>query len=173
MKSLGRIYKEYGGVKALLLSPFFWFSFLVTIGVVLAGVSESDFLDLPLRVSPPLIGFTIASFGLVFAVTSEDTRLILSQRDENLNNRIPLLVLVAKIVHAVFVQLLALVFVTLIWIRPIPYFECYADFIDPVNNFFFWISSFLFFYGISLIFSVAITLFTLVQLITDNLDVSE
>lgn len=171
MSTFAKIYRAYGGVKAFLTSSYLWISIFAAL-ILFQGISERyDWIDLPIKVIPPLTGFTFASFSLLFAILDEDSRLVLSQPDEDFGGEKPILVIVSKIVHSVFVQLCALIAALLLATKPIvlPISAKGADVANALGT---GIALFLFVYGLLLVFSVAITLFQLIDLVADASDVS-
>jgi len=171
MDTIRKIYKAYGGPRAFLTSVYLWLSVFFAILLHQGITDDTDWLSFPIRIIPPLVGFTFASFSLLFAILDDDSRLVLSQRDIDFGNEKPIMVIVSKIVHSVFVQLCALISALMLATKPIVLPLSKND-IEALNFYASIFALFLFIYGLMLVFAVATTLFQLVDLVSDASDVS-
>lgn len=171
MGTIRKIYKAYGGLSAFLTSVYLWISLFFAIFLYQGVTDDADWLDFPVKIIPPLVGFTFASFSLLFAILDDDSRLILSQRDEGFGDEKPIMVIVSKIVHSVFVQLCALVSALMLATKPIV-LPLSKSCVETLNFYASILALFLFIYGLTLVFAVATTLFQLVDLVSDASDVS-
>ena len=171
MSTFRKIYTAYGGYPAFFKSPYLWLGITSTLICICGIIPNDSWVELPIKVIPPLAGFTFASFSLLFAIIDDDNRLILSQPDPELNNRKPILVIVSKIVHSVFIQLAALSAALLVQTKPL-IIPVDIYYLDIANNIATGIALFLFIYGLLLVFSVAKTLFELIEIVADASDLS-
>ena len=169
MGSLADIYRSYGGLKAFLSSPFMWLSLFATGACCLMIADDTEWASIPLRVLPALTGFTFASFSLFFAIIDKDSRRLLSLPGEDFDGQRPILVVVSKIVHSVLMQLTALVSAILITMKPFVV-PLHPNTVASLNIGFETIAFFLFVYGIALVFSVAVTLYQLVEIVASSVD---
>lgn len=109
LKSLRLVYSSYGGTGTLIRSGYLWASAFATIAMF-PKVISFDWPVITIGIMPTLIGFTIAAFAIYFSVIDEKMRNALKAPADELGGRSPLMVVYSGIVHAVIVQITALIY---------------------------------------------------------------
>jgi hypothetical protein len=102
-----RYWRSYGGWLALVRSPYFHASLLLT-AVTVHTWSEKDWWLQVLGLLPNLLGFTVGGFTLFLAIGSEKFRALLSQRDPDETASL-METISATYVHFIVVQTLAVI----------------------------------------------------------------
>lgn len=98
----------YGGFKAVLASPYFHFSFVLT--VFLNGIwTQAGWWDHVLDVIPNVLGFSLGGYAIWLAIGDENFKKLLAGKDvDEPNESSPYMDLSVAFVHFIFVQFLAL-----------------------------------------------------------------
>ncbi|MEE4209417.1 MAG: hypothetical protein V2I43_09145 [Parvularcula sp.] len=164
--NLQLLYREYGGVYAVLTSFYFWFAILISglLWPVWNGPSE-NYLGVVLSVMPALAGFSIAGFSLVFSVLDHETRKVLAAPAEELGNRSPLLQLLSSVAHAILVQVTAILVALVIDEKPFPSMSWFAEYVLYANRIWAFIGFSIFLYGLALIVATTLSIVQIVNLI--------
>jgi hypothetical protein len=107
-KTLSNYWKVYGGLGALLRSPYLQISALLTV-LCVAFWSKADgavhAYDISVGVLPNLLGFTVGALAIVLAFSSADIFKLLAEEGEPTSF---FLTLTANLVHFILVQVVAL-----------------------------------------------------------------
>lgn len=104
-----RYWKSYGGLSALVSSPYLHVSILITI-LTLGYWSDNDWWVQSLRVLPSLMGFTLGGFAIFLSLGSEDFRSIMARADKGEStDKSPYMVVISSFVHFVLIQMLAII----------------------------------------------------------------
>lgn len=104
-----RYWKSYGGLSALVSSPYLHVSILITI-LTFGYWSDNDWWVQSLRVLPSLMGFTLGGFAIFLSLGSEDFRSIMARADKGEStDKSPYMVVISSFVHFVLIQMLAIV----------------------------------------------------------------
>lgn len=122
LNTLSLVYENYGGISAIIKSPFLHLS---AIGAIISWSSlvDGSWPALTKSVLPNLAGFSIAAYAMIFAMLDAKSRELLNIPLSEFDNRSPLLMLISSISHAVIVQIAAIFFAALFDTRPFPYIE--------------------------------------------------
>ena len=99
-------WENYGGLKAVLSSPYFMISLLLTVFVVIFGSSEKWY-EHTLNILPDVLGFSIGSFAILIALGDNKFRQKLSAINEE-ETSTPFMVINSSFVHFIFIQILAI-----------------------------------------------------------------
>lgn len=168
LDNLSTLYRVHGGWKSISQSAYFWMA------LVFAVLSWRFALEIPevwtssnIAIAPALTGFSIASFAVMFAIMDEKTRRLLSERDSEDVNSSPLLELFAIVTHTIFIQVLSLIFAIVFTAKPFPTLAYFEDVARSVNVIGAFIGILLFYYGLSLVLSVALAIFKLFEIIAN------
>jgi len=106
IENIIKLYKEYGGIKSIILSWYFLIALTLSI-LSSSSVGDSSWADLATGALPSLTGFTVAAFALSFAVLGPKRIQLLTKRDKD--GKSPIVSIVTAIGHAVLIQIFALV----------------------------------------------------------------
>lgn len=107
-ENLRLLYRFYGAYGSILQSAYFWFSILCSFFIGFF-FSYGDWFELAHSTLPSLTGFSIAAFAIIFAVLDRKQVAVLLTKSHE-NDIPPLLTVASAICHAVFVQILTIVF---------------------------------------------------------------
>lgn len=119
---LRSLYQSYGGRNALLSSAYLWISAAITFSLS-DFASGGAWANYALTVMPTLAGFSIAAFAIFFAVLDPKSQEALKKPEPTLDGRSPLLVLASAVIHAVVVQLAAILFALVYIGGPLQFLE--------------------------------------------------
>ena len=114
---LGLIYRQYGGVSAVIASAYFWSS-AVLAAVCWRFVQSEAWLPLSFGILPSIAGFSVAAYALIFAVLDRDALNVLAPPSADLDGRSPILMVASSISHAVIVQISALIYALVFQSKP-------------------------------------------------------
>lgn len=106
-KILGLYWKIYGGWRALVLSPYFHASILLTLLMSHFWVNEA-WWDVSLSVLPNIIGFALGGYAIWLGFGDEQFRNLISERSDS-DEYSPYLEVSATFAHFILIQLLALI----------------------------------------------------------------
>ncbi|MDX6751949.1 hypothetical protein SH611_19250 [Geminicoccaceae bacterium 1502E] len=111
VKAFGRYWSVYGGLSALLLSPYFHLSVLLN-SLMYNAWTSSDWFELPLRILPSLLGFTLGGYAVFLAIGDRRFHAFLAA--EAVIGRVsPFLQISATYAHFVIMQTVALLLAAL------------------------------------------------------------
>lgn len=162
-ESLALLYRNYGGIRSLLLSEYFWLASVLTLLSWRLGVNEA-WTDIAKSILPTLAGFSIAAYALFFAVLDERARQALRAPAPELRNRSPLLILASSISHAVLIQVIALVVGICFPAKPFPSVSCWPNVGKAVNLVISFGGLFLMLYGIVLLLAAVLSIFRILEI---------
>jgi hypothetical protein len=133
-----RYWRSYGGIGALLVSPYFHLSLLLSVGMTPFWLNKS-WWDTALSTLPNLLGFTLAGFTIWLGFGDEKFRNLISKSKPEKES--PFMGVSAAFAHFVVIQLLALLaalwalamnFPTPDWISA----NCFSEFLIASGHFF-------------------------------------
>ena len=75
-------FDSYGGIRALLSSKYFWFSFILT-GTLYPYWSSQLWWEDTLSIMPNLLGFSLGGYAMLLAFGSEGFQRILAEEDDD------------------------------------------------------------------------------------------
>ena len=105
---VGRYWRAYGGARALVVSPYFHLSLVVT-AVTSMIWSTEKWWDQVVTVIPSLLGFSLSGLAIVLGFGGEKFLDVMRGRDSaDQQDESPYIVVAAAFTHFVFVQVLAL-----------------------------------------------------------------
>ncbi len=105
-ENLRKLYRRYGGIKAIVKSSYFWVSFILA-ALSYQSISNYEWADKALSVMPSLTGFTIAAFAIIFAILEPEMLRKLMATDGD--GRSPIAEIATSIGHTVSVQVSAMI----------------------------------------------------------------
>ena len=106
---LSRYWKNYGGWKAVLLSPYFHLAFLVGIFTFPYGYTDGRlWWDLPINILPSLVGFSLGGYAIFLAFGDEKFKRLISGNESDVQAS-PYLELNTTFLHFILVQISALI----------------------------------------------------------------
>ncbi|NRB17708.1 MAG: hypothetical protein HRU33_09130 [Rhodobacteraceae bacterium] len=105
-ENLKKLYKHYGGIKAVINSWYFWVAAFLT-ALSYDSIFDFSWADITLSVLPSLTGFTIAAFAIIFAIL--DAELLKKLMVPDGKGHSPISSIASSIGHAVFIQVSALI----------------------------------------------------------------
>jgi len=106
---LSRYWENYGGWKAVLLSPYFHLAFLVGVFTFPYGYStELLWWELPINVLPSLVGFSLGGYAIFLAFGDEKFKRLISGNEGEVQAS-PYLELNTTFLHFILVQISALI----------------------------------------------------------------
>ncbi|MFM0042128.1 hypothetical protein [Paraburkholderia sediminicola] len=159
-------WKAYGGIKALLKSPFPYLAAVVT-GLCYPFWMKDGWWNLVTTVLPCILGFTIAAFTLVLGLGGDVFRRQLHR--PNSRTGVPLYLKISAIfAHQIIVQTLAVVFAIVlagVWMWPAPDSDPWAEINHWALQVSWGLGFFLFVYSVLLVFAGALNIFTLAKMI--------
>lgn len=110
-EELSSYWRAYGGLPALLKSPFLWLAIVLAFVLKPWWITDDKWPDTALLILPPLLGFTIGAMAVVLAFP---TSKIFKHLAEDGRADSYYAQLAAKLAHFIFIQTLAIL-ITLIW----------------------------------------------------------
>lgn len=114
-KSLAIYWSSYGGWSALLHSPYFHISILISLICYPAWIEEQKdwvWYNICLSVIPNLLGFTLGGYAMLLAFGNESFCALLADDDGD-GKPSPFLAVNATFIHFILIQVLALVIAVL------------------------------------------------------------
>jgi hypothetical protein len=100
-------WENYGGFKAIFSSPYFLFSLLLTLVVVIFGESDKWY-EYTLNILPDILGFSIGSFAILISLGNNEFRKKLSLVGTKQTSPTPFMIINSSFVHFIFIQILAI-----------------------------------------------------------------
>lgn len=164
LESMGLVYASHGGIRALLVSGYFWLSVILTM-LCWQSFSSEDWIPIALAALPTFAGFSVAAYAILFAVLDEKARNALAAPEPSLGGRSPLLVIVGTVTHAVLVQVIAMLFAFCFQHKPLPMFLHFIR-LETANMVWSAMGVFLFLYSISLVLASVLTIFRILEIRT-------
>jgi hypothetical protein len=106
LNSLQLYWNTYGGLQALIFSPYLAVSLLITFLCfpIFSTPDNIKWYSLPISTIPNLLGFTLGGYAILLAFGNEKYLMILSARDKNDNNPSPFMNVNGAFVHFILVQ---------------------------------------------------------------------
>lgn len=135
-------WENYGGFKAILSSPYFMISLLLTIFIVTFGASVKWY-EHTLNILPDILGFSIGSFAILISLGDNKFRKKLSAEKDSQKST-PFMIINSSFVHFIFIQIIAILFALI------------SQIVELENIVFFFIGIFLLIYA--LVLTLAATL---------------
>jgi hypothetical protein len=167
------VYQSYGGPMSILCSAYFWCAVFLT-ALSSRFALEYSWAEKTLNIMPSLAGFSIAAFAIYFAVIDPALQQALLKPAEELGGRSPLLVLASTVVHAVFVQMSAMIYAFVFISNPLTFFASLFDFCDArlaLVDFYHWASIaasflglFISIYGLVLVLGATLSMFRIISI---------
>ncbi len=102
-KILSGYWKDYGGLKALVRSPYLHVSIVISFFAYPSIVGDT-WVDSAQTIVPNLLGFSLGGYAMLLAFSNEKFLLVLSKASTS-----PLLALSASFVHFIVLQILVLI----------------------------------------------------------------
>lgn len=176
-KSLSRVlreyFRQYGGVRAIVTSPYFHLALVLTaLSYKIWGTEK--FADLVTSVVPAILGFTIAAFTILFSLTTGSFFDVLVEEEEG-DKPSPFAVVVSTFTHFIVVQFVALVLSLLVKAGAPSLLKSFVELLGPnpcVASSLHYLnilgSAFLclvFFYAVSLALATALNMYRFLSLI--------
>lgn len=161
--SLRSLYRSYGGLSALVSSPYSWLSLIAAVAQW-PTVPNSKWVETAFDVLPSLAGFSIAAFAILFSILDQSAREALRSPAPELGGRSPLLVLASGISHTLIVQITALIYALIYRAKPLP--NIGTDISTLANLIFSSIGVFALSYAIILVLASVLSIFRMLDLTT-------
>lgn len=161
--NLTLLYKNYGGLRTIFCSSYFWISGVCTFASW-RWIVEEQWIEKAQSILPALAGFSIASFAILIALFDPKDRRALKAPSEQLGGKSPLLSLVSSICHAIIIQIAALILSAVIESKSIPTPCVFSGASHVVNIVSSGVGLFLFYYGILLVMAMVLKIFRTVDL---------
>jgi hypothetical protein len=123
-----RYWRAYGGLHALVRSPYFHASLVLLVLTIHTWAKPEWWSDV-LAALPNLLGFSLAGFAIFIGFGDERFRALLAEPEENANQPTIYVSLCSTFVHFIIVQILALIYAVVAkswWF--------YAAWMDPVRE---------------------------------------
>jgi hypothetical protein len=169
LENLSALYSVHGGIKSIRQSAYFWLAVGLTIlSWRFAFENPNVWTTTNITIGPALTGFSIASFAVMFAIMDEKTRMLLMARDASDTTKSPILELFSIVTHTILIQILSLVFAVIYTAKPFPIFPHFVEIAQWTNSICALFGILLFYYGLSLVISVALAIFKLFELIANS-----
>jgi len=99
--------KNFGGIRKIFVSIYFWFSVIFTLICAPFWIS-GNWWDTTISVLSILIGFTSAGLGTALAVMSDDFKKVLKENHVYEPDKVPYLQLIAGLLHYILVCFIAI-----------------------------------------------------------------
>lgn len=106
-RSLNKYWEYYGGIKAVLVSGYFWVSFFITV-ISYKFWLEPTWHDKFLGIFPSLLGFSLAGYAVWLTLGDPTLKKILSKKKQN-GDPSTFLVINASFIHFIIMQLFAFI----------------------------------------------------------------
>jgi hypothetical protein len=109
-ESICRYWEIYGGWHALLCSPYFHFSFIISLICYPVWTAEHEgwaWFNLCISVIPNLVGFTLGGYAMILAFGNEKFRSLIAGPDDN-GDASPFMKVNATFIHFILMQMLSL-----------------------------------------------------------------
>jgi len=101
-------WEAYGGIGALVKSPFLWFAFVFSVVFFPVGLGNK-WVDYSQNIFPDLLGFTLGGFAIFVSFGNERFVSLLTGPDED-GKPSPLLSISASFAYFIFCQIVALIY---------------------------------------------------------------
>lgn len=103
-----RYWSAYGGWEAIIKSPYFHLSIILT-AISYGTWTGCNWFELPISVLPSIIGFSLGGYAIWLALGDEKFKAAISGKTSN-GKESPFIIVNATFVHFISLQILALVF---------------------------------------------------------------
>jgi hypothetical protein len=168
---IGEIWKNFGGWKEVLSSPYFLCSLLIT-GLGYNVWLYDTWWDLPLSILPNVLGFSLAGYAILLAVSNQSFQKLLVESKDEESGTAAFHSVHAEFVHFAFIQALALllgVIARLIdfdptWLLNLDSQNCITNSLAIANKVFSGIGFLLFAYSLTLAVSCVISVYVVIDL---------
>lgn len=173
---LKRYWRIYGGFGALLKSPYFWVSALITI-LLYPSWSVSGWWDDVLSIMPNLLGFSLGGYAMWIAIGDDEFRKLISGEDGD-GKPSPYMEVNAAFVHFIVLQMLAMILALVNKAYDIPLnnqnilVKFLGDAVFYVNTVSYFVSYFVFIYALLTAVAATLSLFR-VSSYNDNKQTNE
>ncbi len=104
---LRRYWRGYGGLKALITSPYLWLSLGIS-GFLFPHWSSPNWWDDVLSIMPNLLGFSLGGYAMWIAIGDDNFRKLISGEDED-GEPSPYMEVNAAFVHFIILQILSMI----------------------------------------------------------------
>lgn len=149
----------YGGMKAMVSSPYFGVSLALT-AMTVATWFGSDWWTIPAAILPNIIGFTIGGYAILVSFGDEDFKQRIAGKWAGDDGHSPYMIVNASLVHAILVQIAALVAsVVFKSIAFLSYYELKSFWLAVPGTIIGGFSFFLFIYSLVLLMPLALNIF--------------
>ena len=101
-----RYWQTYGGISALLKSPYLWISIAIT-ALLFPHWSSTNWWDDVLSIMPNLLGFSLGGYAMWIAIGDDSFRKLISGEDED-GTASPYMEVNAAFVHFIVLQILSM-----------------------------------------------------------------
>ena len=105
-----RYWRAYGGLRAVVCSPYFHLAILVLLPVTFHTWSQPNWWNDALSALPNLLGFSLAGFAIFIGFGDERFRQILAEPEDNPLQPTIYVALCSTFVHFIVVQIIALIY---------------------------------------------------------------
>lgn len=171
-KNLKILYNSYGSFTEILKSPYFLISVIITVLSCKADI-DSTWASTATSIMPSITGFSIASFAIILSVSDDATRKVLLKKEGS--EASPLVKMASSISHAIVIQVLSLIFASVLLIyNQKSLLNLIINIIIGEHIFFKFIVEYifsslgeiLFFYGLMLIVAEVLSIFRFLSLLS-------
>lgn len=121
-------WKAYGGIGALLRSPYLHFTALLLLPVTINTWAAGEWWKDPIAALPNLLGFSLAGFAMFIGFGDERFRELLAEPEDNPSQPTIYVGLCSTFVHFIVVQVLAF-----IWAYLSQSLNYVSDVMDPIR----------------------------------------
>jgi len=124
-----KYWQAYGGLRALLCSPYLHIAVLVLLPLTYHTWSKCDWWNDPMAALPNLLGFTLAGLAMSIGFGDDKFRALLAEPGVDLSKPSDYVVMSSTFVHFIVIQLFALVYSVAakgLWF--------YAEWVDPIRD---------------------------------------
>ncbi|MGR3591147.1 MAG: hypothetical protein ACU0BO_04150 [Limimaricola soesokkakensis] len=158
-ENLRILYESYGGIASFVTSSYTLLAVLLTAASA-SSITSEKWPNHAISILPALAGFSIAAFALYFAILDRESQELLRRPAEQLGGRRPILVLASSIAHALFVQLVALLYAVLFMSAPLEVIKIHSPtHYEAIRTTISSIGQFLTYYGISLVIAAILSIY--------------
>ena len=124
-----KYWRAYGGVSALLCSPYLHIAVAILLPLTYHTWSKCDWWSDPMAALPNLLGFTLAGLAMSIGFGDDKFRALLAEPDADSKKPSAYVAMSSTFVHFIVVQILALVYAVAakgLWF--------YAEWMDPFRS---------------------------------------
>lgn len=132
-------WKAYGGLKALLGSPYLHISFVISALLWPIWLENSNWFSIAIAVMPNMMAFSLGTIALLMAFGDEKYREILANAGKEVA---PFVQMSATFIHFILMQFIALLIALFLQAYHIPPFGWFVSAISSLGIDFEWVSKF-------------------------------